>query len=195
MDHKTYEILYDKKESCPITIRKPEIVYTSNVKKKSYKINLIDDDDISDEIVKSDESLHINENYDEFKNRYDIIYNDDNETYNLFKFYINCNNIYCNGMDKQTDTSYDLILEGYKGIYIHCDADISRDHKFIFYSKNIKKNKTIHLNNNHPFYVGLSADQLIYYPIYIISCNIKYNVKDFIEIFPFLIKNIIKYEL
>lgn len=100
-------------------------------------------------------------------------------------------------MDKEIDTSYDLILEGYKGIYIHCDTDIklTMDHKFIFYSKNIKKNKTIHLNNNQPFHIGLSEDQLIYYPIYIISRDVKYNVEDFIEIFPFLIKNIIKYEL
>jgi hypothetical protein len=205
---KTYEISNKKiSESCPIIIRKSEkpYVYTSNniivtkpIDLKSYKIN-IEQDDISDEIVKSDESLHLNENYDEFKdfNKYEIIYNEDDELYNLFKFYINCNNIHCIGMHKHVDTSYDLILDDYKGIFIHCDADINliKDQKFIFYSQNIKKNKTIHLNNTHPFYVGLSADQLIYYPIYIISCDTKYNVNHFIEIFPFLIKNIIKYEL
>lgn len=204
---KTYEISNKKIiESSPIIIRKTETpyVYTSTnivqkkVNLKNYKINIDNEEDISDEIVKSDESLHLNENYDEYKdfNKYEIIYNEDDECYNLFKFYINCNNIHCIGMHKHVDTSYDLILDDYKGIFIHCDADTKfKNDNFIFYSKNIKKNKTICLNNNHPFYVGLSNDQLVYYPIFIICCDTKYNVANFIEIFPFLIKNIIKYEL
>jgi len=213
-DNKFYHISSHKKlaESCPIIIRHPEksFIYKSAdniittlkpVNIKYYNINAEQNSDeyISDEIVKSDDSIIANENYNDISNinKYKILYNDDTETYNLFKFDIICNNIQCIGMNKQVDTSYDLILDGYKGIFIHCDTDINKSYnqKFIFYSKHIKKNKTIHLNNNQPFYINMAVEQLAYYPLYIICCDIRYITKDFIDIYPFLIKNIIKYEL
>jgi hypothetical protein len=215
--NKIYDLSSVRKisESCPIIrVSDKSITYTSsqgiitdinkiNSLSKSYKINVDNireqsHEHISDEIVKSDESLVLNINYDDFRdyNRHEIVYNESDEMYNLFHFNITCNNIQCIGSIKDIDTSYDLVLENYKGIHIHCQIECQfQGHRFIFYSKHVKKNKTIYLHNDSPFYYGLSDDQIEYYPIYIICCDDKYKTKDFIELYPFLIKNIIKYEL
>jgi hypothetical protein len=216
--NKIYDVSSVKKinHSCPIIrVSDKSITYTSsegittnlnkiNTLSKSYKINVNKDHHedgavhISDDINKSDDSLILNNKYDEYKdyNKHEIIYNDNDDLYNLFHFHINCNNINCVGFIKDIDTSYDLVLEKYKGIHIHCQIECQfHGHRFIFFSKHIKKNKTIYLHNDNPFYYGLSDDQIEYYPIYIICCDDKYKTKDFIELYPYLIKNIIKYEL
>jgi len=211
--NKIYELSNIKKineSSSAIKVPDKTIIYTSSnssiktINKiatldKSYIINLNNDkDDKSDEIIKSDESLILNINYDEYKdiNKYEIIYNNDNNLYNLYYLSVNCNNIQCVGMYKESDTSFNLILDNYIGILINCDIEGKfKNHKYIVYSQNIKKKKIINLYNDYPFYFGLSGDQLIYYPFYIICYEHQMNIIDFIEIYPLLIKNIVKYQL
>lgn len=213
--NKIYELNGNKKiseSSSAIKVPDKTIIYTSNntaatsttkikTLDKSYIISVhshLEEEYKSDEIVKSDDSLVINSNFDEYRdiNKYDIIYSDDYRLYNLFVLTINCNNIQCIGMTKNTDTSYELVLDDYKGIFIHYHVnDEYVNQKYLVYSKHIKKKKMIHLYNDQPFYLGLTDDQLSYYPIYVICHDHQMTVTQFIKIYPLLIKNIIKYEL
>jgi hypothetical protein len=215
---KIYEINGNKKISestSAIKVPDKTIIYTSNntsnntsntnikIKNmdKSYTISIHthkDEEYKSDEIVTSDESLVLNSNFDEYRdiNKYDIIYSEDYNLYNLYVLTINCNNIQCVGKRKNPDTSYELVLDDYKGIYIHYHIkDEFYDQKYLIYSQNIKKKKTIHLYNEQPFYPGLSDDQLSYYPIYVICYEHELTITQFLKIYALLIKNIIKYEL
>ncbi len=196
MNDKVSYYISDKKinDSSSI-IHNNSFIYNSkeNIPKlsKHYTIRLESNNDEyqSDEIVKSDESLVLNINYDEYQPiKCDIIFEEDGELYQFFKLSLLYNNIHCTGMIKHTDSSYDLILDGYKGIYIKYLDD------FILYSQHIKKKKTIILHNQKPFNIDMTNDQLLYYPIYIIS-NKKYKVSDITNIYPLLIKNVIKYNL
>lgn len=196
MTDKVSYYLQDKKiNDSSSVIHNNSFIYNSkeNIPKlsKNYTIQLVSNQEEyqSDEIVKSDESLVLNINYDEYQPvKHDISFDEDGELYQFFKLSLLYNNIHCTAMIKHTDSSYDLILNGYKGIYIKYLDD------FILYSQHIKKKKTIILHNEHSFNIDMSDDQLVYYPIYIIS-NKKYTVSDFINIYPLLIKNVIKYNL
>lgn len=196
MTDKVSYYLQDKKiNDSSSVIHNNSFIYNSkeNIPKlsKNYTIQLVSNHDEyqSDEIIKSDESLVLNINYDEYQPiKHDITFEEDGELYQFFKLSLLYNNIHCTAMIKHTDSSYDLILNGYKGIYIKYLDD------FILYSQHIKKKKTIILHNEHSFNIDMSDDQLVYYPIYIIS-NKKYTVSDFINIYPLLIKNVIKFNL
>jgi hypothetical protein len=140
--------------------------------------------------------------YPSDKNNIDIIYDSDINQYKYNVFHLTVafdNHIQCNGLYKSNTLSYELVLNKFVGICVYCEMNIEpylmNNKMYIVYSKKVTDNKCIKLKNKTPYYLSNSKEELSYYPIFVICCQSSHSMEDFVQIYPYLVKNIFHYNL
>lgn len=177
--------------------------YTLNIKNSAPIDELITSEQekiiltsYNNELSNNNDSIILTSNNNELSNSDDsinMIYNAPEDIlYNTFYLSNNNNNIFCEGLIKTNELSYNLILNHYIGICLHLETNINqyntKGKTYIFYSKNIKEHKFITLKNYESF--KLKKSDLSYYPMYVMCCDNTHDISSFIEIYSYLIKNI-----
>jgi hypothetical protein len=195
---KKNDIIYKNLSGEYININKTQLQSYKNIENniinKNYTLNIKNSDPIDE--TSEQEKIILTSNNNKLSNSNDsinMIYNSpENILYNTFYLSNNNNNIFCEGLNKTNELSYNLILNHYIGICLHVETDINqyntKGKTYIFYSKYIKEHKFITLKNYELY--TLKKSNLLYYPMYVMCCDNTHDISSFIDIYPYLIKNI-----
>lgn len=216
-------ILYKNQKGEEICIKNNHVIphlNNTHIVNKNYIISLDQQDkkvhfDDSDELIISEtESMIL---YNQIKNNknvniiYDLEINQ--YQYNVFSLtflndvniknergsFYNDVNIQCHGLYKSDTLSYDLVLNHFVGLCVYCDVDLvnlpTKGKMFIVYSKKISHHQLIKIKNKTPYQLTNEMNELSYYPIFVICCHSSYGIEDFVNLYPYLVKNIFNYTL
>lgn len=198
-----YTIVYKTHEGKEISIS-PTMNSSSihmKIPSKHYKINLhnkdineTEKDSDSDELLTSPHTTIFLRKYEPTTINNIISYNSKkyNLIYDKFLMTLKHNIIHCNAIMNNELDSYQMVLDGYKGICVYFDIDLPKletaNKTYIVYSKHMKKSEFIKIKNADCY--SIDEAQTSYYPIYVICCYTKHTMEDFVYLYPYLIKNI-----
>jgi hypothetical protein len=179
-------------------------IHPSHIINKQYKLgeksvhfnnDILINHQETDELVISDSESFNLVNYPTMLNHIDIVYNNhDEDIYQIFHLYLVNDVIKCDGLEKTNTLSYDLVLNRFVGICVYNEIN-QANQMYIVYSRKMKHQKLIKLKNTQPYHLTNSIDELAYYPIIVICCQSQHTLEDFIQLYPYLVKNIFNYQL
>jgi len=135
-------------------------------------------------------------NYPTIATHVDIVYNleDNQDKYNVFYLY-NVNDVVkCEGIYKSNTLSYELVLNHFVGICVHNEID-HVNKMYIVYSRQVTNQKLIRLKNKTKYHLSNSQKELEYYPIVVICCQSQHDIEEFVQLYPYLVKNIFNYNI